>query len=480
MTKLTIAPLSIPGCITDASKKAVLRAQKLFLQTEKAPCAEWIIEQGLCHTSMDDLYDCCLDYDELNEAIAKRLMCGCDAVYAVSGRGIGEGQLSAIRSAAKEAGVSLHVLPGIGYCDGAIAALPFTLPDRRVICAANSLPSPIDPFIPLCIEEMDTALCAGDVKLALLEYYPDEYQVYICDMGSDGTYAASSIPLYELDRQGEYRDSTCCIVPPAPSQEVLTRGSMDGLMAVLRRLRAPGGCPWDAKQTHESLRSSFIEEAYEVLDAIDSGDPFALCEELGDILLHVGMHTLIEEEQSSFTLRDVTSGIINKMIYRHPHVFGTATADTPEQVLSNWEKLKKQEKHQNSYYATMEAVPKAFPALMRAAKIQKKAANAGFDWDDAYEAMYKLPEELSELSEAMSECDDSHIDEELGDVFFAAVNVARLLKRDPEMLLNSATDKFMNRFRVMEELILSDGLSIEGMSLCEMDKYWDSAKKVLK
>lgn len=176
----------------------------------------------------------------------------------------------------------------------------------------------------------------------------------------------------------------------------------------------------------------------------------------------------------------MTSGIINKMIYRHPHVFGTAEADTPEQVLSNWEKLKKKEKHMESYSATMEAVPKGFPALMRAAKIQKKAANVGFDWDNADQALYKLPEEVSELTKAMAEGSHAHIDEELGDVFFAAVNVARLLKRDPEQLLNAATDKFITRFKVMEELITADSLSLEDMTLEKMDRYWDKAKKKLK
>ncbi len=480
MTKLIIAPLSVPGSITEASRYAIEHTGRLFLQTADSPCAAWIKEAGLPYVSMDDLYDGSFDYDELNRSIAARLMCGCDAVYAVPGRGIGESQLSAIREAAERGGAALRLLPGIGYSDAALSVLPITLSDRRAICAANAIPDAINPFIPLCIEEMDTRLCAGDVKLALLEHYPDEYAVYFCDMGPDGEYRAREIPLFELDRQGGYSAATCCIVPPAASQDRLNRGDMNGLMAVLRRLRAPGGCPWDAKQTHESLRSGLIEEAYEVIDAIDSGDPFALCEELGDLLLHVGMHTVIEEEQSSFTMLDVTSGIINKMIYRHPHVFGTAEADTPEQVLNNWEKLKKKEKHMESCYATMEAVPKGFPALMRAAKIQKKAANVGFDWDNAAQALYKLPEEVGELSSAMAEGDDVHIDEEMGDVFFAAVNVARLLGRDPEQLLNAAADKFMARFKVMEELVKADSLSLEDMPLDEMDRYWDKAKEKLK
>ena len=159
MTKLTIAPLSIPGSITTASQSAIEHAGRLFLQTADSPCARWITDAGLPYVSMDDLYDSSYDYDELNQAIAARLMCGCDAVYAVSGRGIGEGQLSAIREAASKAGATVKVLPGIGYSDAVLADLPFTLSDRRVICAANDLPDTIDPFLPLCVEEMDTWRC---------------------------------------------------------------------------------------------------------------------------------------------------------------------------------------------------------------------------------------------------------------------------------------------------------------------------------
>lgn len=214
MTKLTIAPLSIPGSITTASHSAIEHAGRLFLQTADSPCARWITDAGLPYVSMDDLYDSSYDYDELNQAIAARLMCGCDAVYAVSGRGIGEGQLSAIREAASKAGATVKVLPGIGYSDAVLADIPFTLSDRRVICAANDLPDTIDPFLPLCVEEMDTRLCAGDVKLALLDYYPDEHAVYFCDMGADGEYRIKEIPLFELDRQNSYSAATCCIVPP--------------------------------------------------------------------------------------------------------------------------------------------------------------------------------------------------------------------------------------------------------------------------
>ena len=247
-------------------------------------------------------------------------------------------------------------------------------------------------------------------------------------------------------------------------------------LEVMKILRSPGGCPWDAEQTHASIRREFLEEVYETLDALDRDDPAAMCEELGDVLMQVVFHAQIEAEQNGFTMDDVVDGVCKKLVYRHPHVFGSVKADTSDQVLFNWENLKKKEKHHESYTEIMQAIPKGFPALMRAAKVQKKAAHAGFDWSDPYEAMYKLPEEVSELAEAMEQGDDAHIDEELGDVLFAAVNVIRLLKRDPEALLNASTDKFIARFARMEKLIAADSRSLSDMTLAQMDEYWDKAK----
>lgn len=475
MAVLTIAPLSTPGAISLSAHRAITGAARLYLQTEHHPSARWIAGAGLSFETMDELYRGSTDFDSLNAAIAERLTGGGDAVYAVPGRGPGEAQLSAILAAAERAGMEVERLPGSGYAEAAAASLPSPI-GPGVICAANSLPCPIDPFLPLYIEELDTPLRAGEVKLALGEYYPDEHPLWFCPMDEAGRYAPRSIPLYELDRQAGYFAAACCIVPPAASQEQLSRGGAEELMAIMRRLRAPGGCPWDAEQTHASIRSSLIEEAYEVADAIDRQDDEALCEELGDLLLQVAFHAVMAEETASFTFRDVSTGIINKLIYRHPHVFGQVRVDGSEQVLANWEQLKRREKHQATYTDAMRSVPMGFPALMRSAKVQKKAANAGFDWDCAQDALFKLPEEFSELKEAMAEGSPAHIDEELGDLLFAAVNVIRLLKRDPEALLHAATDKFMARFAKMEELIIEKGLAMEGMPLAELDAYWDAAK----
>ena len=473
---LTIAPLATPGHTTAAAWEAVKSAKHLYLQTVESPCAAPLLALDLPYTAMDDLYETTADFDQLNVAIADRL-CGpgLDAVYAVCGRSMGDAALTALVQRAQRDGAAVRRLPSPGYAEAARCVLPCPLPeDGLVCCAASGLPSILDPYHTLCIEEVDSSLTAGNVKLALGEYFPDEYPIWFCTLGEAG-YIARQMPLLEVDRQATYAADTCLIVPPA-HPERLERKSVDDLMAVLARLRAPGGCPWDAEQTHLSLRGPLIEEAYEVLDAIEREDDEALCEELGDLLLQIGLHAIIAEEQAAFTLRDVSTGIVQKLIYRHPHVFANAHAQSSGEVKYNWEQLKQKEKHQSTAAEAMRAVPRAFPALMRSAKVQKKAAHVGFDWTDPKGALQKLPEEASELLEAMEEGDEAHVDEEVGDLLFAAVNVARLLGRDPEALLHKATDKFMDRFSQMEARILQERGTLSGLPLAEMDAYWEAVK----
>ncbi len=473
MRTLTIVPLSTPQSIGESAKQAVLNAPRLFLQTAEHESARFIIEAGLEYTSMDDLYASSEDFDALNCAIAARLVCGENAVYAVPGRGVGSAQYAAISQAASAAGVQLIALPGTGFADAALASAGITV-SGIFFCTANELPQNIQPDYPLCIEELDTPLRAGEVKLALGEYYPDEHPVLLF-FPAAGSYMHVELPLHELDRQNGLC-SSCVLYVPMAGYEQRDRFSMEDLHTVLARLRAPGGCPWDAEQTHMTLRSSLIEETYEVLDAIDREDMPALCEELGDLLLQVVFHAGIEEERREFSLRDVYTGIVGKLIYRHPHVFGDAHANTPDEVLANWEQLKKKEKRIVTQSQAMHEVPAGLPSLMRSAKVQKKAAQVGFDWDDANAASAKIYEEADELCRAMEQSDPSGIDEELGDLLFSVVNVARLLKRDPELLLRAATDKFIARFERMEQRILSDGKQPKDMTLAEMDVYWEKEK----
>ena len=247
-------------------------------------------------------------------------------------------------------------------------------------------------------------------------------------------------------------------------------------LQVMALLRAPGGCPWDAQQTHDSIRRNFLEETYEALDALDRDDPQAMCEELGDVLMQAAFHAQIEAERGRFTMDDVVDGVTKKLIYRHPHVFGTVQADTSEEVLVNWEILKRREKGQRSTADAVESVPHTLPALWRAEKIQKKAAKVGFDWPDIDGALSKVQEELQEVHEAQAGRGDPQ--EELGDLLFACVNVARFLKVDPEVCLQKSCDKFIKRFAAMEELADKEGRQLEDMTLQEMDRLWERAKEI--
>lgn len=251
--------------------------------------------------------------------------------------------------------------------------------------------------------------------------------------------------------------------------------SVKDLVEIVRLLRAPGGCPWDREQTHESLRRNFLEESYEVVEAIDQGSAEHLKEELGDVLLQVVFHTGIETEAGGFNLDDVADGICKKLIYRHPHVFGDITVSDTGEVLSNWEELKRKEKGQATHTDALASVARSLPALWRAEKVQKKAAKAGFDWPDISGAADKLSEELSELQTAAAQ-DGGNVEEELGDLLFSVVNVARFLRVDPEEALSKACDKFIRRFQLVERLAHQSGQSMEDMELSELDKLWEQAK----
>ncbi|MDD3364326.1 MAG: nucleoside triphosphate pyrophosphohydrolase [Syntrophomonas sp.] len=245
--------------------------------------------------------------------------------------------------------------------------------------------------------------------------------------------------------------------------------ALDELMGIMNVLLAPGGCPWDREQTHESLVRYLIEEAYEVIEAINEGDMHKLCEELGDLLLQVVFHAALAEQEGHFDFADLSRTVSKKMVDRHPHVFGSMHLQTSEDVLDNWEDFKKKE----GKTSLLEGIPKGLPALMRAEKIQEKVSRVGFDWPSVQGALDKFKEELDELAEAQN---DKEIIEEMGDVLFALVNVARFKKVEPEQALQQANDKVTRRFNYIEQKVKDSGRTFSDLSLAEMDQIWDEAK----
>ncbi len=253
-------------------------------------------------------------------------------------------------------------------------------------------------------------------------------------------------------------------------------GDLQRLIDIMEELRSENGCPWDREQTHESLKRYLIEETYELLEVVDMMDKRRICEELGDVLLQVVFHAQIAKENKDFDMTDVIDGICNKLIYRHPHVFGDVTADTSKEVLKNWEELKKKEKGLEDQTAVLKDVPKNLPALMRSYKVQQKAAQVGFDWENTKDVFAKIREEIDELEQAVKNNDKVNIEEELGDVLFSVVNLSRFVKVHPELALTQSTEKFIKRFEYIENKAVQLGKNLNEMTLSEMDELWEQAK----
>ncbi|MDE7279448.1 MAG: nucleoside triphosphate pyrophosphohydrolase [Oscillospiraceae bacterium] len=251
---------------------------------------------------------------------------------------------------------------------------------------------------------------------------------------------------------------------------------INDLLEIMRILRSENGCPWDREQDHKSIRKDFLEETYEVVEAIDTEDSELLLEELGDVLLQVVFHSRIEEENGGFDFGAVADGNCQKLIIRHPHVFGDVTVETSGEVLKNWNNIKQQTKGQETYSETLESVCTALPALMRAQKVGQRAKRAGMDFKDVSQVLECLESEIAELKEAVSENNSGHVSEEMGDVLFSCVNLARHLDCDAEESLTRSTDKFMKRFKDTEKLIRCDGIDMRSLNIDELDVYWRKAK----
>lgn len=252
--------------------------------------------------------------------------------------------------------------------------------------------------------------------------------------------------------------------------------SVEDLIGIMQMLRGENGCPWDKEQTHTSIRNNLLEEAYETVDAIDRLDDKDMAEELGDLLLQIVFHCQLAEERGAYDLNKVADGICKKLIYRHPHIFSNVVANTSDEVLDNWDKLKNQEKHIRNFSDTLMVVPKTFPSCIRAQKIQKRASKVGYDFKSVQETILKIEEELAELKQALAANDFSSASNELGDLLFSAVNTARFLKVDAEQCLNNTTERFIKRFSKAEEFAAKQNKDLSSLSEDELDVLWEQAK----
>lgn len=256
--------------------------------------------------------------------------------------------------------------------------------------------------------------------------------------------------------------------------------SWTNLVEIITKLRSPEGCPWDREQTHLSLKRFLLEETYELFEALDQEDREGVKDELGDVLLQVLLHAEIAREQGAFSIADVITNLSAKLMRRHPHVFGDVHAETPQEVVVHWDTIKKTEQTNARRVSALDGVPAIFPALMRAEKIQKKAAKVGFDWDQTSEVLEKVREELGELEEAIESGDQGRLEDEFGDLLFAAVNLSRFLKVDPEFALTGATAKFTERFHLVEAYAKKEGLNLQELDLDALNVLWNKAKAHLR
>ena len=481
--KPTITVVSLgPGDhrqLTLHSLESLQNARCLILRTARHRTADWLRENSVAFDDFDALYDQYEDFDEMHAAMASALWekASHTAVTFAVIDAQTDGAVRALR-ATIPAGGKVTILPGVTMADACLALLPDGFEQSgsvRILPAVDALTAAPDPATPLFISEIWDRVLAGELKLRLSDHYGDEAPVVLFPSSVKINRKPLVIPLMELDRQRTY-DHTVCLYIPSMALQERTRYCFDDLLRVMHLLRQR--CPWDSEQTHESLRKYLIEEAYEAVGAVDEDDMDHLADELGDVLLQIAFHADIAQDAGEFSIADVTTAIVSKMVYRHAHIFGNVHCDTAEEVTASWEQLKKAEKGLTTQASVLADVSRGLPALMRAAKVQKKAANVGFDWDDALGALPKIHEEADEVLQELREGRDPS--EEIGDLLFSCVNVARLAGLEPEELLRAATEKFITRFTGMENLIISDGKSLEGLTLAEMDVYWNRVKEMLR
>ena len=512
MGVITIVGLG-PGAVGHLSLETMQIMQsceQVILRTAVHPTVAELAKQGVKYSSCDDLYEAGASFEEVYNNVVSRVLSAAqkgDVVYAVPGSPlVAEKTVVLLREQAKEQGLKLVIKPSMSFLDLAYVSLGIDpIAGLRIIDAQDFGAIADAGQYPLMITQVYSQLVASDLKIALMENLPDDYEIcFLRNMGLPDE-ECRMVQLFELDRQPHIDHLTSVYVPPLGEYEAMPSGilafgedeedeaavpekmvdtasfddvDIQPLVDVMRTLREPDGCPWDREQTHASIRSNMIEEVYEYLEAVDADDTEGMREELGDVLRQIVFHARMAEESGRFDLQDVIDEVVDKLIRRHPHVFGETQVKGSDEVLVNWEAIKKTEKTERRH--VLDGVTQGLPALLRAYKLQGKAAKVGFDWPDTIGVWHKVQEELGELQEALASGDKQAAENELGDVLFAIVNYARHHKIEPEVALNGTNNRFAKRFAHVEACVESSGKNWQDFNLEELDAFWDEAKAAEK
>lgn len=459
------------GDLTENGKRAILEAKRVIARTALTRSYRNLAALGVEHTCLDEVYKRSRSFSTLNKNLAAEVAkSGDGTVYCVDGAASED---NSVRELKRRLRGKLRIIDGVSRVSALVRAAGFAECSYTAVSAYELAETPELPA-PLVVYDMDDRALAGDVKLRLSDVFGEETEVLYISGGE-----TKKIKLFELDRQNAYGYDSAVAVERIPLLEK-KRFTLSDLKELVERLRRPDGCPWDRVQTPESIKMNAVEEAYELADAIESGDDDKVLEETGDILLQALFHAVMKEESGSFDLADVTTGVCEKLITRHTHIFGKDKADGEAGALSVWERNKMKEKHQETYADAVNDVPKGFPAALRAQKVGKRAAKSGFDFACVEDAAKKVEEELKEFLEARASGDAAETEKELGDLLFAAVNAGRLADCDCEKALKESTDKFARRFTLTEKLALEDGREAKSLTEEEWDGYYRRAKKALE
>ena len=467
--------------ITRQAWEVLSTVETIYLRTKRHPAVADLPNQARLR-SFDHIYESAENFEQVYNEIAENIVDLAreaakrseSIVYAVPGdASVGESSVSAIIAMANEEGIEVITLPGISFIEPTLAAVGVDALDGLQIFDAIELAQfhypPISTDIPLLLGQIYDPFLAGDVKLSLSALYPDEHEVVLVHGAGTIDQAIERIPLYGLDRSELLAHLSTLYVPALPYASTLA-----ALAETVAHLRGPDGCPWDQEQTRQSMRGTLLEEASEVLEALDNDDILAISEELGDLLYHLVMQAQIALEQDEFRLTDVIAGIDKKLKRRHPHVWGDLVVADSKEVIRNWEKIKADERQvEGARPSSLNNLPPALPTLARSQKIQERVKRVGFDWPDISGVVAKVAEEMKEVTAAGS-LDER--EQELGDLIFAVVNWARWLDVDAESALRMANQRFQRRFRVVEQMAEQRNSELSSLDLDVLDEMWEEAK----